>query len=50
MKVEIFIDGEKIKLNNFVEKIFGNIINGAIESLSDINKDWINIEINVEKN
>jgi hypothetical protein len=43
------VDGEAIDLNEFVEKILGGTIVGAVTSLRDIKKDWKKIEIQVTK-
>ena len=38
-----------IDLNEFVEKILGGTIVGAVTSLRDIKKDWKKIEMQVTK-
>jgi len=43
------VDGEVIDLNEFVERILGGTIVGAVTSLRDIKKDWKKIEILVTK-
>ena len=45
MRVELFVDGENIKLNRFVERIIGGIITGAITSLRGVGEDWNIVEI-----
>jgi hypothetical protein len=45
----LLVDGEVIDLNEFVEKILGGTIAGAVTSLRDIKKDWKKIEIQVTK-
>ena len=49
MKARLLIDGEVIDLNEFVERILGGTIAGAVTSLRDIKKDWKKIEILVTK-
>ena len=49
MKTRLLVDGEVIDLNEFVEKILGGTIVGAVSSLRDIKKDWKKIEILVTK-
>ena len=44
MTVNLLIDGEKIELNDFVEKFFTNTLEGSVNSLRDINKDWKKLE------
>lgn len=39
----------EIDLNEFVEKILGGTVAGAVTSLRGINKDWKKIEIKVTK-
>jgi uncharacterized protein YukJ len=45
----LLVDGEKMDLNEFVEKILSGTIAGAVTSLRDIKKDWKKIEIVVTK-
>ncbi|MGD0978687.1 MAG: hypothetical protein ABR962_06045 [Candidatus Bathyarchaeia archaeon] len=49
MKAKLLVDGEEIDLNEFVEKIMGGMIVGAVASLRDVKKDWKKIEIAVTK-
>ena len=49
MHVKIYVDGERIGLNEFVEKFFGNTINGAIESLSGVKENWQKLEIKIDR-
>lgn len=49
MDVELLVDGEKIPLNEFVVKILGGTIAGAVSSLQGIKKDWKEIKLKVTK-
>lgn len=49
LDVRLVIDGEEIGLNEFVEKILGGTLVGAVTSLRGIKKDWKEIEIKVMK-
>ena len=49
MDVKLFVDGEEIDLNEFVVKILGGTIVGAVTSLRGIQKDWKKIEVKVTK-
>jgi len=49
LKTRLSVDGEVIDLNEFVERILGGTIVGAVTSLRDIKKDWKKIEILVTK-
>ena len=49
MQVKIYIDGERIGLNEFVEKFFGSTINGAIDSLSGVKENWEKVEIRIDR-
>jgi hypothetical protein len=49
LNTRLLVDGEVIDLNEFVEKILGGTIAGAVTSLRDIKKDWKKIEIQVTK-
>jgi hypothetical protein len=48
MKVEIFIDGSELDLNDFVERVTFGINKGLIESLHDV-PEWSKIEIKIQK-
>ena len=49
MDVKLFVDGKEINLNEFVVKILGGTIAGAVTSLRGIKEDWKQIEIKVKK-
>lgn len=49
LDVRLTIDGEEISLNEFVVKILGGTLVGAVTSLSGIKKDWKEIEVKVTK-
>jgi len=49
LDVKLFVDGEEIDLNEFVVKILGGTIAGAVTSLRGIEKDWKKIEVKVTK-
>jgi hypothetical protein len=49
LDVKLLVDGEEIDLNEFVVKILGGTIAGAVTSLRGIKKDWKKIEIEVTK-
>jgi len=49
LNTRLLVDGEVIDLNEFVGKILGGTIVGAVTSLRDIKKDWKKIEIQVAK-
>lgn len=49
MNVRLFVDGEEIDLNEFVIRILGGTVVGAVTSLRGIREDWKQIEIKVKK-
>jgi len=49
LDTKLLVDGKDIGLNEFVERILGGTIVGAVTSLRDIKKDWKKIEIRVTK-
>ena len=49
MNTKLLVDGGAIDLNEFVERILGGTITGAVTSLRDIKKDWKKIEILITK-
>jgi hypothetical protein len=49
MGVKLKVDGKEIPLNEFVEKILGGTVKGAVESLRGIDGAWEKIVIEVDK-
>lgn len=49
MNVRLSVDGKEIPLNEFVVKMLGGTVRGAVESLRGIEKDWEKIVIEVRK-
>jgi len=49
MNVKLLVDGEEINLNEFVIKILGGTVVGAVTSLRGIKKDWKKIEVKVTR-
>jgi hypothetical protein len=49
MGVKLKVDGKEIPLNEFVEKILGGTLKGAVESLRGIDGAWEKIVIEVDK-
>jgi hypothetical protein len=49
LNAKLLVDGEEIDLNEFVSKILGGTVVGAVTSLRGIKKDWKMIEIRVTK-
>jgi hypothetical protein len=47
MNLKLQVDGRKIPLNEFVEKILGGSIVGAVTSLRGIRENWEKIEIEI---
>ena len=45
LDVKVFVDGEKIGLNEFVVTILSGTLVGAVTSLRGIKKDWKEIKI-----
>lgn len=50
-EIEMFleIDGRKIPLNDFVEKILCGMIKGSIETLRGVGDDWKNVNIKINR-
>ena len=47
MKVELSIDGRKIPMNKFVQKIVGSTIRGMVDTLDDVGA-WKTLEVRIE--
>jgi hypothetical protein len=49
MKIKLSVDGRKIPMNEFVQKIVGNVIKAMVETLHTINPEWKEISIHIER-
>ncbi|HII81065.1 MAG TPA: hypothetical protein HA261_11915 [Methanosarcina sp.] len=49
MKIKLLVDGRKIPMNEFVQKIVGNVIKAMVETLHTINSDWKEVSIHIEQ-
>ena len=49
MGIELYVDGEEVELNEFVQRILTGTVTGAVTSLRGIKDDWKQIEITVTK-
>jgi hypothetical protein len=49
LNVKLSVDDKEIDLNDFVVKILGGTIVGAVTSLRDIKKEWKKINVTVTK-
>ena len=49
METKLIIDGKEIPLNEFVSKMIGGTVVGAVTSLRGIKEDWERIEIEITK-
>jgi hypothetical protein len=47
--VKLFVDGKEIALNEFVVKMLGGTVSGALSSLRGIKKDWKKIEVRLTR-
>jgi len=49
MGTRLVVDGKEIPLNEFVSKMLGGMMTGAVTSLRGIKEDWKRIEVEVTK-
>ena len=49
MGAKVIVDGKEIPLNEFVSKMLGGTVVGAVTSLRGIKDDWKKIEVEVTK-
>ncbi|AKJ40558.1 MULTISPECIES: hypothetical protein [Methanosarcina] len=49
MKVELLVDETKIPMNEFVQKIVVNVIKAMVETLHNIDNEWKEISIHIER-
>lgn len=49
MKIELLVDGKKIPMNDFVQKIVLNVIKAMVETLHSIDSEWKDMSILIER-
>jgi hypothetical protein len=49
LRTKLLIDGEELGLNEFVEKVLGGTVVGAVTSLRGVKKNWRKIEVAVTR-
>ena len=49
MEIKLIIDGQQIRLNEFVSKFFGGMIAGAITALSGVKENWQKLSLEIER-
>jgi hypothetical protein len=49
VKIELSVDGRKIPMNDFVQKIVVNVVKAMVETLHSIDAGWKEISIHIEK-
>jgi hypothetical protein len=49
LELKLVIDGKKIPLNEFVNKILAGTMVGAVTSLRGVREDWKKIEMEITK-
>ena len=49
LDVKLLVDKMEIPLNEFVKKILGGMISGAVESLRDIKEEWKDVRIEITR-
>jgi hypothetical protein len=49
MKTKLYLDGEEVPLNDFVEKFFAKVLEGAVDSLKRTDSEWKKLNISVER-
>ena len=48
MNVSLLVDGEEIKINEFVEDFFGKTLQGAVSALKEVKSDWKELDIKLK--
>jgi len=49
METKLIVDGKEIPVNEFVSKMLGGTVVGAVTSLRGIKEDWKKIAVEVTK-
>jgi hypothetical protein len=49
MRVELKVDENEVPLNDFVQRLLGNLLDGIIRSLHGVREEWSKVELRVER-
>jgi hypothetical protein len=49
MESELIVDGEKIPMNEFLQKILGNMVGGAVETLHGVESEWTEVSLKIKR-
>jgi hypothetical protein len=49
METELIVDGENIPMNEFVKKILGSMVGGAVETLHGVESEWSEVSLTVKR-
>ncbi len=49
LRVQLYIDGREIPLNDFVERMLGSTVAGAASSLRGVDDNWKSLEIRIQR-
>ncbi|MCS7124480.1 MAG: hypothetical protein NZ932_03585 [Candidatus Bathyarchaeota archaeon] len=49
LDVKLFVDGKEISLNEFVVRILGGTVIGAVSTLRGVKEDWKEIKIEIRR-
>jgi len=49
MNAELIVDGEKIPMNDFIQKMLGRMLGGAVETLHGVEREWSEVSLTVKR-
>lgn len=49
METELIVDGEKIPMNEFVQKILGSMVGGVVETLHGVESEWTEVSLTIKR-
>ncbi|MCG7851321.1 MAG: hypothetical protein MIO92_02260 [Methanosarcinaceae archaeon] len=49
MNAELIVDGEKVPMNEFVQKILGSIVGGVVETLHGVESEWTEVSLKIKR-
>jgi len=49
MNAELIVDGEKIPMNDFIQKMLGSMVGGAVETLHGVESEWSEVSLTVKR-
>ncbi len=49
MRVKLVVDGREVPLNNYVQSVFGKVLEALVSTLKGVDGDWKELRVEVRR-